>query len=359
MKRKLQISIAALFFVFAVLFIIASPLTVSTLQLSMLQLLIIAILIGAFFSIIATLLITLTVSLPFEEFYEFIESSSKKSELPESLPMHSAPELHQVYNSLREVSQKIQRQIPGVENSIAYGDVRYRLLTTITHRLRTPITGLKWALSELESKKSKMDDEDRMLLEGAVASVKTIGGIVEILVKATQEKTEFHTLKKEPVAIIELIQDIIDETSLLAKSKKIRIHVQQVGGNVPTILGDKMELELALQNLIANAIHYSPNGRAITIIVGHEKSQVLVKIMDKGIGIGKDEIPTLFSLFNRGKQAIVMNTEGTGLGLNLSKSIITNHGGDVTIESEKDKGTTVTVLLPVKGKGELETFIEH
>ena len=113
------------------------------------------------------------------------------------------------------------------------------------------------------------------------------------------------------------------------------------------ICADKEKLLLALQNLVDNAIKYTPNGGRIEIRATEQKNDFLsISIRDSGVGVPKKDLPRLFSKFFRASNVMLMQTDGSGLGLFIVKSIIEKHGGKIEVSSEEGKGTEFTLTLP-------------
>lgn len=121
--------------------------------------------------------------------------------------------------------------------------------------------------------------------------------------------------------------------------------------NVPTVKGDPGRLGQLLDNLISNAVKFTPDGGRVHVRVFPENGDVAIEVADNGIGIPVAEQAQLFQKFFRSSEAGKRAIQGTGLGLSISKAIVEAHSGRVELESEETIGTTVRVLLPVAGKG--------
>ncbi len=335
------------------------PLILETLALSPLQVWLMAGVIVVFFSILATLLITCIFSLPYEQFQLFLKNTLKKNKLPPSLPFRAVPEIETTYITFQNILANASKNSETLRKAAEYDEIRYRLITTITHRLRTPVTGLTWALNELTERNIATEAEDKKNLEGAVHATKIMNEIIETLLKTVQAETEYSTSKKESIEVLTLIESIMQETELLARSKHSTITIENKMGAIPTLEGNREQLHFALQNVISNAIYYSLDGGTITIVLERSENSIHITIRDDGVGIPREEQSHLFERFSRGQKAFTMNTEGTGLGLYVTKDIITNHHGEILLESAIGKGTTVMIKLPIRGTGELETFIAH
>ena len=115
----------------------------------------------------------------------------------------------------------------------------------------------------------------------------------------------------------------------------------------PIATGDRDKLAMALHNLIGNALKYTPAGGSVTVSVEVGSSAVLIRVRDSGIGVAPDEHERIFEKFYRSKDARVAKVTGTGLGLSLARDVARLHGGDITLESQLDRGSTFTMSLPL------------
>jgi signal transduction histidine kinase len=117
---------------------------------------------------------------------------------------------------------------------------------------------------------------------------------------------------------------------------------------IPRVLVDEEKIRLAVQNLIENAIHYTPQGGRVTASVSHDTKEVMLQVQDTGMGIPENQKARVFEKFFRASNAKTVDTEGSGLGLYLVNNIIQAHGGKVWFTSEEGKGSTFAFTLPVR-----------
>ena len=116
---------------------------------------------------------------------------------------------------------------------------------------------------------------------------------------------------------------------------------------------------MIFQNLLSNAIQYNHEGGSVFITISRQGKFVIIKIKDTGIGIPPNERHSLFERFIRGEKAKKVYTQGSGLGLFLTRAMVVRHGGEISFSSANKRGTIFTVKLPIKHSGELETFIQY
>jgi signal transduction histidine kinase len=147
------------------------------------------------------------------------------------------------------------------------------------------------------------------------------------------------------VSLKDQIQKAEDLFKLIAQKKSITISYEVPEGQVNVKAGEE-ELEKVLNNLISNAIKYTPTGGNISVHLALVDKQVILRVKDNGIGISSDDVPKIFSEFFRTKEAKKIDPDGRGLGLPFVKKIVESLGGTIRVESEKGQGTEFIVTLP-------------
>jgi two-component system sensor histidine kinase SenX3 len=154
----------------------------------------------------------------------------------------------------------------------------------------------------------------------------------------------------EILDIKEMIYEAIDQCKTTAESRKIQIIFS--GEVSARVLGDRLQLIMAIDNLIENAINYSPDGTNVSITATSENSIVDISVTDQGIGIPESAVERIFERFYRVDPARSRQTGGTGLGLSIVKHIVTKHGGEIKVWSVQNVGSTFSILLPTTNESE-------
>ena len=144
----------------------------------------------------------------------------------------------------------------------------------------------------------------------------------------------------------ELLEDLQADYQAQAGQKGIELTFD-LPPKLPTIQGDRDKIMLALQNLIGNALKYTPAGGTVQVTARTADSTMEVEVTDTGIGIGHENLERVFERFYRAEDRRVSETTGSGLGLALAREVIRLHGGDVVVRSELDKGSTFSLVLPI------------
>jgi signal transduction histidine kinase len=170
----------------------------------------------------------------------------------------------------------------------------------------------------------------------------TLARALLTLAKFTSDKPPVHLV---PLALEPLIQDLMDELTILADERRIKLSFESE--SVPPILGDAQWLKQALINLLDNALRYTPSGGAVTVRLQAVKEGVAVAVEDTGHGIEPEHLPHLFERFYRTDWARAKDSGGTGLGLPIVKEIVEAHEGAITVTSQVDKGSVFTLRFPI------------
>lgn len=185
-----------------------------------------------------------------------------------------------------------------------------------------------------------------MLQKGSESNDRIILLVGDLLNAAKIEEGKFGYVFT-PSDITEIIADSIAANSLLAKEHSIDIIFKPVF-DVPKVKLDKEKITLALNNLLSNAIKYSKQGGQVIISATRKEHFLEVYIADHGIGIPESDRGRIFTKFFRGENAVKQQTEGSGLGLFITKNIIMNHGGEISMESEENAGSTFHFTIPLE-----------
>ena len=220
--------------------------------------------------------------------------------------------------------------------------LKNKFISSISHELRTPLTGIKGWVETMKEPDSLTKEELVFGMEIISEETERLIGLVENLLDFSRYQSERFQLTKEEVSINKLIEDAAFQLRKKAESKKITINVTT---SPVSILADGGKLKQVVLNVLDNAIKFSHQSSSIRIEQSIEADSVLVKISDTGIGIKADYIADITESFYKINPKIM----GEGLGLAISKKIVMLHGGTLLIESEFDKGTSVSITLPKAG----------
>jgi PAS domain S-box-containing protein len=217
------------------------------------------------------------------------------------------------------------------------------------HQLRTPLSGIKWTLQMLlDNDLGEITTEQRDFIQKTYKANERMITVINDLLNITriEEGRFFHELML--VNIEAIINEVVTSSQKIAEKKGINLKFQKSEEKLPQVKVDVEKIKMAVQNLIENAIQYTLENGEVTISLKYVNNNIEIKVKDTGIGISKEQQKRLFTKFFRAPEAIALETDGSGLGLFITKNIIEAHNGKIWFESEKRKGSTFYFTLPVE-----------
>jgi PAS domain S-box-containing protein len=225
------------------------------------------------------------------------------------------------------------------------------------HQLRTPLSAIKWTLKMLlEGDLGEITSEQRNFIEKTYQSNERMIALINDLLNVTRIEEGRYLYKPTLSSIESIVESVINSYREEIEKRNIKLELKKPKKKIPKVMVDVEKIELAFQNLLDNAVRYTPPGGEVIVSLTQDKEETIVSIKDTGVGIPEDQQKRVFSKFFRGANVIRMETEGSGLGLFISKNIIEAHGGQVWFKSKERKGTTFYFSLPIKK--EFEEFLE-
>lgn len=220
----------------------------------------------------------------------------------------------------------------------------------IVHELRAPLTAIRGSSQLIASSNPPLekDQQEKLLTIMHDQSTKLLGLVNSLLDAAKLEAGKF-TLSKETGDLKRTVQDTITVFIPQAQAKHVTL-LLQAPDHLPSFSFDSFRITQVMNNLLSNALKFTPQNGKITIKILPSASEIIIAVSDTGIGIPKEQQDKLFSKFyqiKHDKTDLSYITAGTGLGLYIVKGIVEAHGGSVSVESEVGKGTTISFSLPV------------
>ena len=238
--------------------------------------------------------------------------------------------------------------------------MKTEFVSLAAHQLRTPLSAIKWTLRMLlDGDLGKITEEQRGFIEKTYKSNERMISLINALLNVTRIEEGRYIYKPVFAQIENIVQFVINSFKEETGRKKIKLEFKKPRKKLPEVKVDVEKTRLAINNLLDNAIKYTPSGGKVTVSFKYTKKAIKFSIKDTGVGIPKDQQERVFTKFFRGANVMRMDTEGTGLGLFITKNIIEAHGGKIWFESEENKGTTFFFTLPVKIKKEFVEFLKE
>ncbi len=223
---------------------------------------------------------------------------------------------------------------------------RNTFIAQATHELRMPLTNIRlYVETALED-----GDEDAKLraqcLNVINSESRRLEGLVSDMLCISEIEAGSMSLHPDDVRLDALFAELEADFGAAAREKNIEMTFT-LPPKLPVIQGDRERLIVSLQNLVGNAIKYTPKNGKVEVIVENTNTCLSVDVKDSGIGIGEADLPHVFDKFYRADDKRVREVTGSGLGLALAREVVRLHGGDITVESQVDRGTTFSLTLPI------------
>ncbi len=223
--------------------------------------------------------------------------------------------------------------------------MKSQFVSISAHQLRTPLSAIKWALALLREENVPFEEKKEIIEKLSESTERMIKLVNDLLnVSRIEEGRFLYKPKKEDLR--EIVKAIFDQEKEIAQKKNITFNLF-LPKEFCFSLVDKEKISLAVQNLIENAIHYTPPGGKVEVFLEKKEKELIFQVKDTGIGIPEEEQKRIFEKFFRGSNALKIETSGSGLGLFITKNIIEAHKGKIWFESKAGKGTTFYFSLPL------------
>jgi signal transduction histidine kinase len=229
------------------------------------------------------------------------------------------------------------------ESIKANEEARHKLVADVAHELRTPLSVLR---GNLESMQEGVIEPTQEAIVSLHDEVLRLSRIVQDLLNLGQMESGSFPLSLQPTKVDEVITRVTSVFAAETDARDIRLQTS-IQGTLPSTQADPDRIAQVLVNLLANAVHHTPDGGEIRVLASHIDDSIIVSVTDSGPGIVKDDLPHVFDRFYRTDSARDRATGGTGLGLAIAKGIITAHKGSIRVESEPGAGTTFMFSLPI------------
>ena len=223
--------------------------------------------------------------------------------------------------------------------------VRTEFVANVSHELRTPLTAIRGYLETLLGGALEEREHARKFLEIVFRHAERLGRLLDDLLDLSNIELGRVTLRLEPTELEVALESVLSIIRPKAEAGRVGLS-SELGGDLPQVLADRDRLAQILINLLDNAVKFTPPGGCVRVSVSLQDGALEVAISDTGIGIPSTDLPRITERFYRVDKARSRELGGTGLGLAIVKHLVQAHGGELRIESELGKGTTVSFTLP-------------
>lgn len=223
---------------------------------------------------------------------------------------------------------------------------RREFVSNVSHELRTPLTTLRSYLEALTDGAWKDEEIAPHFLEVTQNETERMIRMVSSLLELSRMDSKADTLHRRRVDFTSFFHEIIDRFDMNLKDAEIVLN-RDIPNETTYVWIDKDKMTQVLDNIISNAVKYSPDGGMINFKLEKSRRQIIVSIEDNGIGIAYDKLDKIFDRFYRADKARTREMGGTGLGLAITQEIVEAHYGKIWVDSKEGKGTTIYFSLPL------------
>ena len=224
--------------------------------------------------------------------------------------------------------------------------VRRDFVANVSHEFKTPLTAIQGFAETLLS--GAMDDPQNRVrfLQIILEHSRRLARLTDDLLELSKMDADRLDLEVDRLSVLQLVQSCVETAQRVATEKHLRVSVN-LPSSVPDIVADRRRLAEVLQNLLDNAMQYTPSGGEIVVSVSSDRQEVTFTVSDTGIGIPQVDQPRIFERFYRVDVARSREVGGTGLGLSIAKHLVEAHGGRIWVESEVGHGSQFHFTVPV------------
>ncbi|MEM6317945.1 MAG: HAMP domain-containing sensor histidine kinase [Bacteroidota bacterium] len=254
------------------------------------------------------------------------------------------PVLADTFNEMADTIVANIDELKSVEN------LRRELIANVSHDLRTPLAIMQGYVETLLMKADKISSLDRQkYLNIILRSSEKLSDLIKQLFEYSKLEARQIEPQKEPFQMTDLVADAFARYQVLAKEKDITVKVEHEE-NLPIVFADVSLVERVIQNLMDNALKFTPNGGTVTIGLEEQKGGVQIKVQDTGPGIPSEEQAFIFDRYRKTSTTTTAKNTGAGLGLAIVKKILELHDASIRVQSQLNGGTSFIFSLPTYGK---------
>jgi two-component system sensor histidine kinase/response regulator len=236
-----------------------------------------------------------------------------------------------------------QRRIEALVN------VKDDLMRIVSHDLKNPIAnviGYAELMDEILGDGEPVEtDKLQVMAKRIQRAAENMLGLVEDLLDLGRAEQRIP-IEKRPMQLLAILEEVVSSYAFNAEQKNIRLHYN-ASQPMPEIMADPRRLRQIFNNLISNAIKYTPDGGQVTVTVSQQNGSAFVVVEDTGYGIPPQDLPHIFDKFYRVQSTQHLQAEGTGLGLSIVRALVEQHNGEISVDSVVGEGSAFTVRLPL------------
>jgi PAS domain S-box-containing protein len=245
------------------------------------------------------------------------------------------------------VTRRKQAELDRLAAAEETSRLKDEFLATLSHELRTPLNAILGWLQMLQ-KGALTSDATRQAIDVINRNARLQSQLVEDILDVSRIITGRLDIELVPLSLAQVLETVVGDIAPSAHAKGIELQYD-APADVPPILGDRRRMHQVLNNVLSNAIKFTPDGGSIVLTCTRAGDVVTVSVRDSGVGIAADALPYIFDRFKRAERHATQAHDGLGLGLGIARHIVEQHGGDIRAHSDGlNRGTTIFIDLPVR-----------
>ena len=261
-------------------------------------------------------------------------------------------ELEEKREQLEELNQQLQKSNRELNEANAklreLAELREEFLALTTHDLRSPLTVISGVISFFTSGRlGELSPEQKNMVSMMERNTQNLIELVNDLLDASKLESGTMRLDTTSFDLRGLLDELRETMEPLAKEKEIEL-IETIPSDLPQVEADRAKIRRVLQNLLSNALKFTPHGGRVEFSAEQGDERVRVSVSDTGVGISPEDIDRLFDKYEQARSRATRGEKGTGLGLYITKQLVELHGSEIKVESEVGRGSTFSFTLPVK-----------
>ncbi len=249
----------------------------------------------------------------------------------------------------KDLEQKNKELIAANEELKKLDELKSDIISLVSHELKTPLSSIRISAEFLESEAKNDSQIQKEMLAIIIRNIDRLTRLINDILDLSKIDTGKMELQLERVDISEVVDTAIENNKLLSIKKNISI-TTDIPDNISPVLADREKLIIVMNNLLENALKFTPDGGSIVLSAKDDTDSIEVRMKDTGIGIEKEKLEKIFDKFYQADSTSRRKFGGLGLGLSIAGGIIRAHGSEIRVESEIEKGSTFSFRLKKAGK---------
>ena len=236
-----------------------------------------------------------------------------------------------------------------INNEMHLSRMKSNFMSTVSHEFKSPLTSIRQTAEMLVRGRVPSKEKQQKYYDTILQQSERLSHLIDNILDFSKIEEGQKVFRFENTDIIPLVSDIVGSFQEHTVDKGFQISLE-ISEPIPHVSFDREAMEQVIHNLMDNACKYSGDSKTIEVMLYLKGNKVIFSVRDYGIGIRKEDHDKIFSRFYRAGEELTQSVKGSGIGLTIVKQIVDAHHGDISVESNPDKGSIFTVMLPVSSK---------